>query len=105
MTGRLLACLCYSLVTYSIKNIVSMLLVSKPPRTPTSTNNNRCLPAFSTENLTEKSFIKKLLETFRDASQTYNTLLSRPRQLALTYYSFPISTHISERKCSTVLYS
>jgi hypothetical protein len=75
------------------------------PTTTTSTNNNRCLSVFFRVFHKFHTFTEKTLETLAETSRLYRILLSRPRQLALTYCSLPISTHISERKCSTLLYS
>ena len=75
-----------------IETIIYMLLVSKPLLATDTTTTNRCLPAFCSEILARNPTQKKSLETLRDTAKTYNTLLSRQRQLALTYCFLLFST-------------
>lgn len=75
-----------------IKTILFMLLASTPTVASYIPNNNRCLPAFCSEISARNPTQTKALETLRDTAKTYNTLLSRPRQLALTYCFLLLST-------------
>jgi hypothetical protein len=75
--------------------LVFMLLTGACILVPTntiSTDNNRCLPAVFHFSQRFQAFTEKTLETLAETSRLYRTLLSRPRQLALTYYLFALST-------------
>jgi len=58
------------------------------PTNRISKDNNRCLPVSPEFSHKIQAFTEKTLETLAERSRSYRTLLSRPRQLALTYYSF-----------------